>query len=77
MRRQPGLRLRVIKVLKEHHSLRQLADEIDEPGLSYDTLLRIKNEEGDPGYSKVIRLAVKLGLIDEDVADPVPTAAAA
>jgi len=22
-------------------------------GLSYDTILRIKNEEGDPGYSKV------------------------
>jgi hypothetical protein len=77
MRRQLGLRLRVIEALKAHPSLRQLADEIGEPGLSYDTLLRIKNAEGDPGYSKVVRLALKLGLIDEAVADPVPTAAAA
>lgn len=26
-------------------------------GLSYDTILRIKNGEGDPGYSKVRKLA--------------------
>jgi hypothetical protein len=26
-------------------------------GMSYDTILRIKNGEGDPGYSKVRRLA--------------------
>lgn len=25
--------------------------------MSYDTILRIKNGEGDPGYSKVRRLA--------------------
>jgi predicted transcriptional regulator len=28
-----------------------------ESGLAYDTVLRIKNGEGDPGYSKVQRLA--------------------
>jgi predicted transcriptional regulator len=26
-------------------------------GIPYDTVLRIKNGEGDPGYSKVQRLA--------------------
>jgi len=26
-------------------------------GIAYDTILRIKNGEGDPGYSKVRRLA--------------------
>lgn len=76
MEHQSGLRLRVIEALKAHRSLRQLADEINEGGLKYDTLLRIKNEEGDPGYSKVVRLAVKLGLIDEAAADPVPSEAA-
>jgi transcriptional regulator with XRE-family HTH domain len=29
-------------------------------GLSYDTVLRIKNGEGDPGYSKVATLAAYL-----------------
>jgi len=28
-----------------------------ETGIAYDTVLRIKNGEGDPGYSKVRRLA--------------------
>ncbi len=32
-------------------------------GLSYDTVLRIKNGEGDPGYSKVRILAEYFGLI--------------
>lgn len=27
-------------------------------GFSYDTILRIKSGEGDPGYSKVRRLAI-------------------
>jgi len=31
-------------------------------GMSYDTVLRIKARENDPGYSKVKRLAVTLGL---------------
>lgn len=34
----------------------------DETGISYDTLLRIKNRENDPGYSKVKTLAEYLGL---------------
>lgn len=33
-----------------------------ESGLSYDTVLRIKNEEGDPGYSKVRILAEHYGI---------------
>ncbi len=28
----------------------------EDTGIAYDTLLRIKNGEGDPGYSKVSRL---------------------
>lgn len=32
-----------------------------ETGIAYDTLLRIKNGEGDPGYSKVARLASHMG----------------
>jgi predicted transcriptional regulator len=31
-----------------------------ESGLSYDTVLRIKNRENDPGYSKVRALAAYL-----------------
>lgn len=31
-----------------------------ESGVAYDTVLRIKNGEGDPGYSKVARLAATL-----------------
>lgn len=34
--------------------LRRVADE---SGIAYDTCHRIKNGEGDPGYSKVQRLA--------------------
>lgn len=29
----------------------------EETGIPYDTILRIKNEEGDPGYSKVQTIA--------------------
>lgn len=31
----------------------RLRDVATETGLSYDTVLRIKNGEGDPGFSKV------------------------
>lgn len=31
-----------------------------ETGVPYDTVLRIKNREGDPGYSKVATLAAYL-----------------
>lgn len=42
--------------------LRQIAADT---GISYDTILRIKNGEGDPGYSKVQTLATYYGLADE------------
>ena len=42
--------------------LRQVAMDTDIP---YDTVLRIKNGEGDPGYSKVSALACHYGLIKE------------
>lgn len=41
--------------------LRQVAAETEIP---YDTILRIKNGEGDPGYSKVKILATHYGLPD-------------
>lgn len=44
---------------KRSGELRQIASNA---GLSYDTVLRIKNGEGDPGYSKVRALAEFLGL---------------
>ena len=31
-------------------------------GLSYDTVLRIKNGEGEPGFNKVEKLAAHLGV---------------
>lgn len=34
----------------------------EETGLSYDTVLRIKNGEGDPGFTKVAILAEHLGV---------------
>lgn len=39
----------------------------EETGIPYDTILRIKNEEGDPGYSKVQAIAdyyAKVGASD-------------
>jgi len=41
--------------------LRRIASDV---GIPYDTVLRIKNREGDPGYSKVHRLAQHFGLTD-------------
>lgn len=38
-------------------ALRRVADET---GIPYDTVLRVKNREGDPGYSKVRALAAYL-----------------
>jgi transcriptional regulator with XRE-family HTH domain len=34
----------------------------EQTGLSYDTVLRIKNGEGDPGFTKVAILAEHLGV---------------
>lgn len=41
-----------------------------ESGVAYDTVLRIKNRENDPGYSKVKALAVYLG-VDDAAVEPV------
>ena len=38
-------------------SVGQLRRIADETGIAYDTILRIKNSEGDPGYTKVRILA--------------------
>lgn len=40
----------------------------DQSGIAYDTCLRIKNGEGDPGYSKVQILAKYL----QETAEPSP-----
>lgn len=42
--------------------------------MPYDTVLRIKNREGDPGYSKVRALATYLWpeLVGAEGAPPVP-----
>lgn len=52
-------------------------------GIPYDTVHRIKNREGDPGYSKVQRLASALRIrivgitVDADGAPAVPASPAA
>lgn len=43
----------------------ELARIAREAGISYDTVLRIRSRENDPGYSKVRALARALGLIQE------------
>jgi transcriptional regulator with XRE-family HTH domain len=45
----------------------------DETGISYDTLLRIKNRENDPGYSKVQLLARHLGIVSAYAVPREPT----
>lgn len=41
----------VIRCLEERTGeLRKVAEEV---GIAYDTILRIKNREGDPGFTKV------------------------
>lgn len=42
----------------------------EDAGLSYDTVLRIRRRENDPGYSRVKRLAEVLG-VDGAVAEQV------
>lgn len=49
----------VAELQRRTGDLRQLSQSV---GLSYDTVLRIKNREGDPGYSKVRTLADHLGI---------------
>ena len=50
-----------------------------ESGVPYDTVLRIKNKENDPGYSKVRALADFLfkAKASPDQAEPEPAKAAA
>lgn len=56
-----------------------LARVAKESGLSYDTVLRIKNRENDPGYSKVRALANYLFPLAHQIpaANDAPTGAAA
>lgn len=62
MSTHPDLLARVVAELHVRAgSLRTVAAE---SGVAYDTVLRIKNAENDPGYSKVRALAVYLGLAD-------------
>lgn len=49
----------VAELNRRKGDLRSLADE---SGVAYDTVLRIKNREGDSGYSKVRKLADYLGI---------------
>ena len=49
----------VERLQRSEGELRVIADRA---GLSYDTVLRIKNRENDPGYSKVAKLAHLLGV---------------
>ncbi|MBX3603219.1 MAG: helix-turn-helix transcriptional regulator [Rubrivivax sp.] len=53
-----------------------LRDVAKEAGLSYDTVLRIKNRENDPGYSKVKALAEVLFADERAASDPVEAKAA-
>lgn len=51
-----GVRAALEKRVGELRSIAQ------ESGVAYDTVLRIKNKEGDPGFSKVQTLAEFLGV---------------
>lgn len=51
----PSLLMQVVSELKRREG--QMRKVAEETGISYDTVLRIKNGEGDPGYSKVEQLA--------------------
>jgi transcriptional regulator with XRE-family HTH domain len=55
MNQNPDILARVVAELQARQgSLTKVADE---SGIAYDTVLRIKNGEGDPSYGKVWRLA--------------------
>lgn len=57
----------VAELERRKGELREIAAEA---GVAYDTVLRIKNGEGDPGYSKVARLAAVL-LKDAEPTPPI------
>lgn len=66
MSTKQDMKARVVAELERRKGdLREIAADA---GVAYDTVLRIKNGEGDPGYSKVARLAACL-LLDDKV-DP-------
>lgn len=68
MDHDPDLLERVVRELNDRKGdLRAVSDD---SGIPYDTVLRIKNGEGDPGYSKVRRLAGHLGLRIAVLAEP-------
>lgn len=61
MATQTDLLARVVAELERRNgSLRAVADAA---GVKYDTVLRIKNGENDPGYSKVMALARYFGFV--------------
>jgi DNA-binding phage protein len=64
----PDLRERVIAELNRR--LGDLAKIAKETELSYDTVLRIKNREGDPFYGKIRRLADYFGFDLEPAPPP-------
>lgn len=67
------LELVVSELERRSGDLRKVAAEA---GLSYDTVLRIKNRENDPGYSKVRALAkLLLASQTKDVSLPEPAPA--
>lgn len=55
MRHQTDLLARVVAELESRKG--DLPKVAKESGVPYDTVLRIKNQESDPGYSKVRKLA--------------------
>lgn len=58
MNKQDDLLERVVAALEARKG--DLLTVARETGLSYDTVLRVKNRENDPGYSKVATLAAYL-----------------
>lgn len=54
MNPQPDLLEEVVRELERREG--QLRSIADEAGIAYDTVLRIKRRENDPGYSKVAAL---------------------
>lgn len=58
MQQHTDLLERVVAELERREG--QMAKVAKESGIPYDTVLRIKNRENDPGYSKVRALAAYL-----------------
>jgi predicted transcriptional regulator len=54
------MRKDLLTIIRNHleSDVGQLRRVAEETGIPYDTILRIKNGEGDPGYSKVQALTL-------------------